>query len=135
MDDWFIKHPKPERKNQHDLIIYNSDETPESDFIIVDIEFMVSATSEYRINEKEKNSRNQPRFIEEIRELLQQKQDLGLLDSKIKISEECKNPLFMFAYSYCSEKELEKYENHKKICKDVPTIYLPNGKLYLQEQD
>jgi len=190
MDKWLDNFPKPEREEQHKLIVENSDEQIASDFVIIDIEFEVSTEAEYKskrfiCNKKGQEFRKKPRFdiiairkkdnmlcvielkkgtkalknnsgiddhledfdtsignnpqpfIEEITILLKQKQTMGLLDRKLKISNNCKKPLFMFAYSYNSEDELNQYKDihGKSNCKDIPTIKLPKGEIILLENN
>jgi hypothetical protein len=73
-------------------------------------------------------------FIQEIKELLKQKQEFGLIDKKLTISDDCKCPLFMFAYSYNSEEELNRFNKlNDEKCNSTPTILLPAGKLLLKE--
>jgi hypothetical protein len=71
-------------------------------------------------------------FIQEIRELLEQKQVFGLIDEKLTISDS--PPLFMFAYSYELNDELEEFKRiHRESCENIPIILLPKGKLLLEE--
>lgn len=81
--------------------------------------------------------KNPQPFIEEINTLLKQKQKMGLLDEKLEISNQCKKPLFMFAYSYNSEEELNRYKkiHNEGICKKIPTIKLPKGEVILLEKN
>ena len=174
IDDWLEKYPKPEREEQHNLIMKNNDKN--SDFVIIDIEFAVSRKAKYKYDGKQprfdiiairksdsmlciielkkgikalggnsgikghfddfNNSigENPLPFIDEVRELLQQKQDFGLLDFQLKISEECKKPIFMFAFSYQTDNERQTFDNCKnEVCEALKTLYLPNGELILKE--
>jgi len=64
-------------------------------------------------------------FVNEMKKIIEQKQDLGLLDKNVKIL--CSKPEFIFAFIYDDKEQKKDFENElKKIEQCIKYIYINN---------